>query len=202
MGTKPYYYQKNCAICGAAFSTTNRGHLCCGRTCGTQMRESNRFAREEREGAYALNGDMCWVWQGHLSGGGYGPHRRYYRHHRGPISKGLHIDHLCRNRACVNPWHMEAVTQKVNSLRGVGAPAQNARKTHCKHGHELTPENTYKSNDRWRGCRECRRQYFRDYRKRAKAKLAARDHARWPARRDVQNAARRARHRVAKAAKD
>jgi len=70
----------------------------------------------------------CWVWSRGLTGVGYaqtfvggknrGAHRVFYEHFRGPISKGLHIDHLCRNRACVNPDHMEPVTTSENTRRG------------------------------------------------------------------------------------
>ena len=69
-------------------------------------------------------------------------HKVVWERLRGPVPDGLVLDHLCRNRACVNPDHLEPVTQRVNSLRGVGAAAQQARKTHCKYGHEYTSENT------------------------------------------------------------
>lgn len=78
-------------------------------------------------------------------------HRVAYEAAKGPIPEGLHIDHLCRNRACCNPDHLEAVTKRVNTLRGVGPTAQNSAKTHCKWGHEFTPENTRQR----KGGREC-----------------------------------------------
>jgi hypothetical protein len=73
----------------------------------------------------------------------------------GPIPEGLTIDHLCRNRGCVNPAHLEAVTNRTNLLRGDGIAALNARKTHCKRGHEFTPENTYVWREGTRACRAC-----------------------------------------------
>jgi hypothetical protein len=93
----------------------------------------------------------------------YGKYRREYAHRvaysraKGPIPAGFHIDHLCRNRLCVNPDHLEAVDPKTNILRGVGAPAQNALKTHCVRGHEFTPGNTHLSPAGWRICRICQR---------------------------------------------
>lgn len=89
---------------------------------------------------------------------------------RGSIPKGLTLDHLCRNRACVNPVHLEPVTNRVNILRGIGITAQNARKTHCKHGHPFTVENTiYKHGGGWRICKICNRARFREYSARRRA---------------------------------
>lgn len=95
--------------------------------------------------------DYCWNWIGTKNPDGYGlfrvdkvkvgAHRFSYELHKGKIPEGKQIDHLCRNRACVNPDHLEAVLPIINYLRGVSPWAQNARKTHCKHGHELSGEN-------------------------------------------------------------
>lgn len=110
----------------------------------------------------------CWQWGGWINEDGYGEiesqgrtllaHRVAYELMVGPIPTGLVIDHLCRNRSCVNPAHMEPVTKGVNNLRGVGAPAVHAVKTHCVNGHEFTPENTYiRPGTDHRDCRTCRK---------------------------------------------
>lgn len=101
----------------------------------------------------------CWLWAGVWNKKGYGTlrsigaHRISYQIHKGPIPENYQIDHLCRVRCCVNPQHLEAVTLQENVARGeVGQ--YNARKTHCRNGHEFTPENTRWSGNE-RGCRTC-----------------------------------------------
>jgi hypothetical protein len=106
-----------------------------------------------------LPGDGCWVWQGHVSSNGYGKmgyggkawyvHRLSYEIARGPIPLDLTIDHLCRNKRCVNPTHLETVPMLVNVARG------NPLKTHCKRGHALTAENLYANKHGIRVCRLC-----------------------------------------------
>lgn len=116
----------------------------------------------------------CWLWKGWANWRGYGgfyiyglfptkrgkAHRYSYERYREAIPNGLTLDHLCRTRICVNPWHLEPVSNGENVLRGDGPAARNARATHCIHGHEFTPENTY-INGNERACRTCRRSFDR-----------------------------------------
>lgn len=109
----------------------------------------------------------CWLWMRACFVTGYGriviarklllAHRVAYQLLRGPIPAGLQIDHLCRQRSCVNPAHMEAVTQRVNILRGTGMSARHAAQTHCVRGHEFSPDNLYRITTRpnARVCRRC-----------------------------------------------
>lgn len=103
----------------------------------------------------------CWVSTGYRMPNGYATvghgelvHRVAYTEMIGPIPEGLTLDHLCRNRACWNPDHLEPVTNRENILRGTAWSAVNARKTHCPQDHEFTPENTIYWNGQ-RKCREC-----------------------------------------------
>ena len=131
--------------------------------------------------------DECWVWTGYLNPDGYGranagrvggkkkmiyTHRAMYELHVGQIPLDLTIDHLCRNRACGNPKHLRILTLSDNARDG-----ENARKTHCPHGHEYTDENTYyyeqKNGGPWRRCRACQSERHRQSYAKTKAKKQA-----------------------------
>lgn len=115
----------------------------------------------------------CWLWTGRTDGKGYGffsyasrahrAHRLSYRLLVGEIPEGLQLDHLCRVRNCVNPAHLEPVTNRVNVLRGISMVAENAKKTHCPNDHEYTPDNitwtkTYPDGRKsGRRCKKCMR---------------------------------------------
>lgn len=106
----------------------------------------------------------CWEWTGAISSKGYGTlgfqtrdlyaHRASYELFVGPIPDGLEMDHLCRNRRCINPEHLEAVTHLENMHRNPFVSAR-MKQTHCKHGHEFTPENTRRKKNGTRCCRAC-----------------------------------------------
>lgn len=114
------------------------------------------------------NPDECWEWRGaptqfgygsfSICGRGYPAHRVSYAVAKGTVDPTLTLDHLCRNRCCVNPNHLEPVTNRENLLRGYGPSGLNARKDYCDHGHELTPANIYEQPSRpgYRLCRLCR----------------------------------------------
>ena len=113
--------------------------------------------------------DTCWFWTGYIEKEGYGrctfkhsqcsAHRAIYEIFKGEIPKGLQIDHLCRVRHCVNPEHLEAVTCRVNLLRGYGTAGVNARKEDCpKCGEKLSKKYSYEG----RRCTPCRKIYFKN----------------------------------------
>lgn len=154
-----------------------------------------RPPERERFWAKVMTGtaEDCWEWQGPRNPAGYGifftypapavqvnrpAHRYAYEDTVGSIADGLVIDHLCRNPSCVNPAHLEPVTQQMNVLRGpTNLATLNASKTHCPQGHAYDEVNTliYKGS---RVCRACNRIRQAAYQARKKARLAADAHQR------------------------
>lgn len=146
-----------------------------------KQRHIERFWRRVDEHNPQRGPGGCWIWVGTIASTGYGAfsirdrfiyaHRFSYELAKGPIPDGLQIDHLCRQRLCVNPDHLEAVTPRENNLRAPGMGGLNAAKTHCPKGHPYDLTNTWflKSG---RQCRECSaaRQADPEFRRRRNAR--------------------------------
>lgn len=123
-----------------------------------------------------LDGNGCWIWHGSTDRAGYGHirvdgrtlyvHRVAYEWMVGPIPTGMQIDHLCRNRSCCNPQHLEPVTPAENASRtlpgerGQHRGAIERAKTHCPRGHAYDEANTYRNAKGYRWCRACRREIY------------------------------------------
>lgn len=149
----------HCNACRAAAERRRRRRL---REQGVRIkvgRTETALARFEAKVDRGDGSGGCWEWIGAKGADGYGKfaiegfisaHRAAYTLLVGPIPDGLEIDHLCRNRACVNPDHLEPVSRSENIRRGV------AGRTHCRRGHAFTPENTRLGPD-GRRCRACQR---------------------------------------------
>lgn len=128
----------------------------------------------------------CWDWTAAKDSDGYGTfqyshilsdhghaYKFSYSFFVGQMPKGLQHDHLCRNRGCVNPFHLEPVTCRENLLRGQTSAAANARKTHCIAGHMFSPQNTWVSKQNGsRHCKACLQRRDKERKARNRAALA------------------------------
>ncbi len=166
--------------------SNNSGHRVC-KTCHRNTAAKYRAAKavlrkprptaKERFFKFIQKTNSCWIWIGARCGGNGGKaeygafahskkqgyaHRFSYELTNGPIPKGLHIDHLCKNKLCVNPDHLEAVTHRENLMRGETLPGINAKKTYCKREHEFTTENTYVT-PKGRSCKICRNNAVKEW---------------------------------------
>lgn len=119
--------------------------------------------------------DTCWEWVGGVSTQGYGrlgdgyAHRISYEVMVGPIPDGLELDHLCRNRRCINPNHLEVVTAAENTRRGMSPSMVVRRNRTCSHGHTLSGGNLYiRKSGGWQ-CRTCKRLRMRTYSRQKRA---------------------------------
>lgn len=127
---------------------------------------------EDRFWANVEKTDGCWLWRGYTVLSGYGrfhigsrtdgsreqiyAHRYSYESIVGPIPAGAELDHLCRDRRCVNPAHLQPVSRQENILRGRSIAAINAQKTHCPRGHPYDESNTMRTSKGSRMCRQCK----------------------------------------------
>jgi hypothetical protein len=129
-----------------------------------------RFWRYVDKNGPVWNGSHCWIWTRGKFTNGYGAftlkdhmvgaHKYSYELLNGKIPDNLEPDHLCRNKSCVNPSHIEVVTHRENVKRGILPEINKLRAraiTHCNHGHPFDTANTHISVDGWRVCRICQR---------------------------------------------
>lgn len=148
----------------------NRAEALVKRSASLKIDPIIRFCRK-----IGFDDNGCWIWTAPLAPDHYPQikvdgrfvyaHCFSYEYFRGPIPHGYEVDHLCRNKSCVSPWHLEPVTPAVNCQRA-GNGGYNKVKTHCPRGHPYDEENTYRSPGRaHRVCRICMKEANRRWKK-------------------------------------
>lgn len=164
-------FQAECSVGGCSTPPESRGwchgHFEQWRRTGVVPTVPILRTPEERFNAKVDRTGSCWLWTGATAGGGrYGSFQYEGRVQRAhvvawllagrTVPDGLVLDHLCRTTLCVNPDHLEPVSQRENVLRGTAPTSANARKTHCRRGHPLSGDNLYVEANGGRRCRACR----------------------------------------------
>lgn len=147
---------------------------------GDRLAEFNQDELAARFFSKVTRTESCWLWAATVIANGYGQfwangrmryaHRVAYEMLVGAIPDGMQLDHLCRNRRCVNPKHLEPVAARVNTLRGESFAAVNAAKTHCAKGHAFDEHNTRRTKSGNRVCRSCNRSWQERYNRKRRAK--------------------------------
>lgn len=168
-----------CEWCWKEFEQRHKTQRFCSRQCagcGTALYRKrrtpdDRFWEKVSFGEASespLHLGPCWIWVATVGENGYGQfmhedghlvkaHRWSFTHLIGEVPVGLDLDHLCKNRACVHPLHLEPVTRSVNNLRG------GLSKPHCPKGHFYDIENTGYQKNGNRYCKACSRNWAKDY---------------------------------------
>lgn len=176
-----FHVEVNCSVCGARLVRPRRQvekHpvSLCSTTCSGEFQRAQIRDDWSRFMAKVLVVESgCWEWSAYRNPGGYGrfnvqgrmmlAHRFSYEHHYDPIPVGLELDHLCRNRCCVNPAHLEAVDRRTNTLRNESPSSRANRSNTCKRGHSYAEHSYYRHGKRI-CCRTCENE---DQRKRRQA---------------------------------
>jgi hypothetical protein len=160
-------YSVTCWNCSRPFVTVKRPKPSYFHACSPLCKQQGHARRVfDRLWCHVVQDGDCWMWTASKNPNGYGQisennkcvlvHKLVFERLRGPVPAGKELDHLCRRPACCSPAHLEAVTHKVNQLRGFSPFAVNARKTHCLRGHLFDEKNTMLSKTGKRECRICR----------------------------------------------
>jgi hypothetical protein len=159
----------NCSVCRSCERAGGQTGIPSSSDTRPRLLDLIRFFNSIRiSTTHFYKGTPCWEWTAQIVRGGYGSfslrrqsraaHNVGFLWFVGDIDQSLERDHLCRNRPCVNPLHIEQVTRQINCIRGEGACADHARQTHCIRGHELTPSNILQfQSDSRRRCKTCHR---------------------------------------------
>jgi hypothetical protein len=163
-------YRKVCPNCNKFYPTAHKNQKYCSRSCYDKASigrtPHNKYTHDDFLRKIKVTDTGCWEWTGYIDKGtGYGKfgdhswaHRYSYQYYVGEIPLDFEIDHVCRNRLCVNPspQHLEAVTSRVNKLRSENSAFVAHRTGVCKKGHPFTPETTYTNPATgWKHCKIC-----------------------------------------------